>query len=184
MHLGNIRFGDPAQPVIGGGAAKVVLGVRDLDESRAEVFLACWGEGFGNFVSDVLRDHELGLTRVVMGNGRTLGGLIFVGKGKTLFLPFDAHSPTIRKIMRDWKKHRSIQCCIKTDLGGMGFISPLTNNILEKLLAVREDKFDTMPSTEMMNVSQAIANQLSQAAQVVSTPLIPYDKNGSLTNPS
>lgn len=181
MNPGNVRFGSPSQLVIGAGAAKVIFGTGTLDKSRAEVLVACLGEGFGHFMAEVLSDHELGLTRVVMGDGRTLGGLIFVGKEKKLFLPFDAHSPTIRKVLSDWKKHKSIQCFIKTDIGDMGFTSPLRNGILDKLLAVKEDKFECRPSMEMMLVMKVVTDQFAQSAEVVTAPLLPCDESGVLT---
>ncbi|WP_157462570.1 hypothetical protein [Curvibacter gracilis] len=174
-------FGSPPEPVLGACFPKVVIGKEFLDTSCSEVCVFCSGAGFGHFVQELLDDYELGLIRVEFPEGRTLGGLIFVGKGKTLTISFDAHSPTIRKVLRDWKRHQYIQCTFKTDIFGVSFTSPLTNSILNKLLAVKEDKFDKPPTREMVVAMNVLNSHYSKSAQVVTAMLLPCNQNGVVT---
>lgn len=174
----SVRFGSPALPVIAASSPKAFFGAGILDESRSEVVVACGGTGFGRFIQELLSDYQLGLSRVATPDGRILGGLVFVGKGKVLFLAFDAHSPANRKILLDWKKNKSIQICIKSDIGEMAFASELTNSIVDKLLAVKTDKYEKYPADEMFVVMKALTDFYGSSSQFVMTFMVPCDEQG------
>lgn len=169
------------QRIMGTCSPKVIFGKEHLDKNRSEVFLTCTSSGFGHFIDELLNDFEPGLIRMRLPGGRTQGCLIFVGKGRTLCLHFDAHSPTIRKVLRDWKKHGEIQLTIKSDIWNCSFIIPLVNSILDKLLALKEDEFDRWPTKEVCEVIDVLHDFYSQSADVATTILIPCDEKGGLT---
>lgn len=179
LNPGNIRFGTPPQPVVAACSTRVALGSENFDKTRSEVVVACFGSKFAYFVAELLSDYKLGLTRTVTAEGRTIGGLLFVGRGKMLFLPFDAHLPTMRKALLDWKRYKSVQCFITTDRGTGSFILDLNNGMLDELLAVKVDKCDKVPTMEMVVAVRAMTEELTQSAQVVTAMMFTRDEPGS-----
>jgi hypothetical protein len=174
-------FDSPAQRVLCACVPKVAFSNGLLDKNRSEVLVVCTATGFGDFMDGLLDDYELKLAHKETPEGRILGCLIFVGNGKILTLSFDANSPTIRKVLRDWKKHQSIQFTFKTDTWSNCFTSPLGNNILDKFLTAKQDKFDKWPTKEMVEAVNVLHDCFSQSAEVASTILLPSNQQGVLT---
>lgn len=175
----NVRFGSPAQPVLSISTDKVFFGVEAFDESRSEVLVAGHGEGFGLFMAELLSDYQLGLTRMVSPEGRTVGALIFAGQEKVLVLAFDAHSKANHKVLLDWKKHQSIQLTVMTDIGDICLTQQLTNSIIDKLLTVKTNKVEQEPTSEIFAAMKMLTGYYGQFSQVVTTLMVPCNAQAS-----
>jgi hypothetical protein len=136
LNAGNLKLGNASSPLLGALLANTAFGEeQQLDSERPQILLSCSAPLFKPLVQELLRDCEVGMSRVALPDGRYLAAIIYENATKGVWCFFDPHSALGKKALQDWEQHGNMHITFQTGQAELSMRQPLTNSLIAKLLA-------------------------------------------------